>query len=690
MGKRNRVSSLGSSEENNGKNLSLFRRTGTNLVELILGLYAKSVNHGIGELMANSWDADSERVTIECDPGKDYCHFIDDGCGMNEDDLRNFYTLGDSSKRSRERSPLKGRRFIGQFGLGSIVLPYLCGAYEMVTERDGKSITVSETFDGNRVDPHREITAQSSSTARQNHGTKIYMSRLRFHNDEKFSLKNLKKFLPWKFAILPDFKIQLNDEELNPRSVDSATTFQVDERGEYMGHVTGTIGLVSNKVPNVGMHIYVNEMSIGNPEMNLRRLTMKGSLLTRIIGQIHADGLSDAISVDKAGFLENDRGFGQLEECLRKELLQVARYIDQASPQQAVKKLEERKAYVADEVRRHLLNAGIPLFQNANTVSFASLASVATLGTFSEAEKRLVLNQNHPMLAMMPGLSPKEYGALGLSAAVHVLAQAYTKPGPDSFRGFHEMQNKLWGKIRSQGGGTSVGSDSIHPNILYSSVELSKLSSRSNTTIKDVCYYGLLGNEDHTHICGKDFLSFESQFNGLVSLYDIVEKRVTPVQVSSRLSHFHKAFQVLESVRAPFVYEYVPRRAHTSADAVPLYFIEGSSSDELYDLICAVDLRGKSAAGKLTADFNRFANRSYSLEELNRKMQNLEISVVTGAMRRAIESTSGASPHGPDMSNESLTISYRDFAFGYQLLRQNEHAILRAQTNSYQKRVPTD
>lgn len=224
---------------------------------------------------------------------------------------------------------------------------------------------VSESFQsGKPINPTRPIHSQVYDYCGAERGTKIHMSELRLSNDSSFSLRGLKQSLPWKFQILPDFQIVVNGDVMEPRSIKSAICFDVDYQGTNCGEVTGRIYLTNQRTPNVGMHIYVNNMEIGDAQMHLNRVTDKANLQSRIIGEINAPALSGAIVIDKSGFKETHAGVSELYDFLRGKALEVRRYMESQSSLQKIKKVEKSLIRVADQTRVCLQATGVSHFNN--------------------------------------------------------------------------------------------------------------------------------------------------------------------------------------------------------------------------------------------------------------------------------------------------------------------------------------
>ncbi|MFA6485726.1 MAG: ATP-binding protein [Parcubacteria group bacterium] len=78
----------------------------------------------LGEAISNAWDAEAENVQIAYNPEKHSMCIVDDGFGMNRDDLQNKFLNIGYSKRDKLglRSPVKKRHHIGRKGIGKLAL----------------------------------------------------------------------------------------------------------------------------------------------------------------------------------------------------------------------------------------------------------------------------------------------------------------------------------------------------------------------------------------------------------------------------------------------------------------------------------------------------------------------------------------------------------------------------------------
>ena len=78
-------------------------------------MYKESIEF-IRELVNNAYDADAVNARILISDEK--IQVQDDGAGMNEKGLEQFFTIGSEEKKIHGVSPRFGRKRVGQFGIG--------------------------------------------------------------------------------------------------------------------------------------------------------------------------------------------------------------------------------------------------------------------------------------------------------------------------------------------------------------------------------------------------------------------------------------------------------------------------------------------------------------------------------------------------------------------------------------------
>ncbi len=313
------------------------RRThGKNLSVIMGDVLFKDLITCIQELVANSYDADAERVDIIYDPEKKAMSVTDDGIGMDFGGLNSFYGMGDSPKLHNNTTK-KGRRMIGKFGIASLVLRTLARHYVLVTERDGVQYKVEETLSDDDDDT-KPITVKKNKKDDVYHGTKIYIEKLRFLEDGRdIDLKILRRRLSVEMPVSPDFAIWLNRDEVKPRVVESGIEYLVDIDDPLIGNVNGSIWY-SPKLgeESAGIYIKVHGKAVGGTNAEL--LGGKLALLNRVFGIINADGLDRIVAFDRDNFIKDHPKIKKLRVYLNDILKQIGQDIGMEAKNSEIKK----------------------------------------------------------------------------------------------------------------------------------------------------------------------------------------------------------------------------------------------------------------------------------------------------------------------------------------------------------------
>ena len=108
------------------------------LNHLGIGLYS-NVPAVLSEAIANAWDADATRVTIDIDVAKGQIIIQDDGHGMTVADANNKYlTVGYERRIDGGAKTPDGRSVMGRKGIGKLSLFSIAGIVEVHSVKDGE------------------------------------------------------------------------------------------------------------------------------------------------------------------------------------------------------------------------------------------------------------------------------------------------------------------------------------------------------------------------------------------------------------------------------------------------------------------------------------------------------------------------------------------------------------------------
>ena len=118
------------------------------IVDLFSENHYSSPNKAIEELVSNSFDAGAHNVHVLFFTGGDEITaiaVIDDGKGMNQDDLKQHWLIGKSNKRMLSSLP-QGRKQIGKFGIGKLATYVLANRLTHISKVGTKYYATSMNY----------------------------------------------------------------------------------------------------------------------------------------------------------------------------------------------------------------------------------------------------------------------------------------------------------------------------------------------------------------------------------------------------------------------------------------------------------------------------------------------------------------------------------------------------------------
>lgn len=161
------------------------------LNHLGLNLYS-NVPAVLSEVVANSYDADAERVEITVDPAKGTVTILDDGHGMTRAEVNaRFLNVGyERREDGAATTPKHHRAVMGRKGIGKLSLFSIANTVEVYTARDGELSALEMS-----VPKIREVLdAQKQGTAVEPyHPESLGTGSIDFEHGTKIVLRDLKK-----------------------------------------------------------------------------------------------------------------------------------------------------------------------------------------------------------------------------------------------------------------------------------------------------------------------------------------------------------------------------------------------------------------------------------------------------------------------------------------------------------------
>jgi len=352
------------------------------LNHLGLNLYS-NVPAVLSEAVANAWDADAEHVDVRINPEDERIEIVDDGHGMDGEDVNNRYLRVGYRRREDEdrpnQTPKHNRPVMGRKGIGKLSLFSIAETVKVYTTKDGEQHAFQMNVDDIKEAIGEEEVAASTVQPQiytptpldefpddLEQGTKIVLKDLkkRVHTAESA----LRKRLARRFSILEpeyNFTVQVNGDRIDItdrdyfHKIQFLWTFGSDEYVDYCRddklqehehrsattengyEVEGWIGTVEK--PRDLVEDHPGEDSEAD-DLNKISLMVRGKMAKAdlmedfndsrmftkyLVGEIHADFLDtddkeDIATSSREDMVKDDPRYQELLDFLRVELNHIA------------------------------------------------------------------------------------------------------------------------------------------------------------------------------------------------------------------------------------------------------------------------------------------------------------------------------------------------------------------------------
>lgn len=319
----------------------------TTIDKLGVKLYDKA-SAVVSELIANSYDADAEQVTVKIplnrwlatmkegnlvDRGLEII-VEDDGHGMTPDLINDFYLkIGTNPRKDQRRGSLtleKKRPRLGRKGIGKLAPFGICKKIEVITaggEKDKPPYEIGHfILDFDKIvketdDDYFPILGESNHKFTEKRGTTIRLFDFLYRrtpDEATFHRQVARRFGLEK----PDFHITIHNSETGDKQtlgllsvdIDEDTKIAVDNRPVVVNEETslpvkGWIAYAKNPYPNeevAGIRVYCRGKFVSNVGIFGLRAGFTGEYTIRsyLVGVIHADWLD---SDDHEDLIRSDR-----------------------------------------------------------------------------------------------------------------------------------------------------------------------------------------------------------------------------------------------------------------------------------------------------------------------------------------------------------------------------------------------
>ena len=331
----------------------------------------------IGELVANSWDADATMVEITL-PDKPIdasaeIVICDDGIGMSDADVRNKYLIIGRDRRDEEkadrtpaRRPIMGRKGIGKFSAFGI-------AREIAVEsvKDGEVSHFRMNYDELLENAeNREIELpQLSPTGDVPKGTTVTLRHITKFQTRSIPIDMIRRGLARRFSVIGaqhDFEVVINGKSISPEERDLKRLLDKDMDGEpYLWEyneeiepetgwtVSGWIGALERTSPTIdkvdrGIALMARGKLVQEPFV-FDAVGGQQFAFSYLIGELNVefvDAVEDTIGTSRNALVWDTESNRALKEWGQKEVNGIAREWSAKRRQKNERKLQENQLYV--------------------------------------------------------------------------------------------------------------------------------------------------------------------------------------------------------------------------------------------------------------------------------------------------------------------------------------------------------
>lgn len=333
------------------------------LDHLGLNLYS-NIPAVLSEVVANSWDADADRVRIDIDTVNKRIVVTDDGIGMSQTDLNDRFLYVGYRRRDKEpTTTAKGRHVMGRKGIGKLSLFAIANTIQLETVKDNvasgcilrtSAIRKQMSTDEGEYHPDPLDIADVMITV----GTKITLTDLRV-KPTAGTVSALRRRLARRFSIIgPEhgFEVEVDGTAIAVTDRDYYSKIEYlwtlgdagDTYSKLCTNATKTNTLTGLVDAPRGWRISgwvgtVDEQKSIDEETNVVPVLAWGKLIHEdllnavkpagvfakyLMGELHAnfvdqDGLDDIATSDRQSLKETDERYEALRRYLEEDVLRV-------------------------------------------------------------------------------------------------------------------------------------------------------------------------------------------------------------------------------------------------------------------------------------------------------------------------------------------------------------------------------
>jgi hypothetical protein len=307
-------------------------------------MYRESIEF-VRELVNNAYDADASDVFVSI--ADDKIEVRDNGSGMGERGLEQFFTIGSEEKRTHGVSPRFGRKRIGQFGIGKFSALALCDEFLVESIKGKNKYTVIFNRSSWASDESWDLPIKKEAvSALETEGTKIVLNKLTKKISPSEAEKYLKQSVPLRAK---KFSVYLNNKKISAKTV-AGKIIAVNIKTMY-GLIEGEIVVAINPrdVDEPGIECRVKQALIKRELFGLDRKYKHG--INRIAGSVNADFLP--LIAARSDFVVDSAEYKLFFQLLRERLDKVLKEFNKQSEIKNLQKINKE----LQEIMKHIKDA---------------------------------------------------------------------------------------------------------------------------------------------------------------------------------------------------------------------------------------------------------------------------------------------------------------------------------------------
>lgn len=334
----------------------------------------------IGELVANSWDANATKVEItipetQIDEQISEIVICDDGIGMSDADVRNKYLIIGRDRRDEEKAdrtpPPACRRIMGRKGIGKFSAFGIAKEIAVESVKNGEVSHFRMNYDELlEKAENREIELPSEdATGTVTKGTTVTLRHLTKFRNRRISVDVLRRGLARRFAVIGeqhDFEVVINGEAISLEDRDLKRLLEKDMAGkpylwEYNKEiepetnwtVSGWIGALKRTSPTKdkvdrGIALMARGKLVQEPFV-FDAVGGQQFAFSYLIGELHVefvDAVEDTIGTSRNALVWDTEANAALKKWGQKEVNRIASRWSKKRREDNEQRLQENQLYV--------------------------------------------------------------------------------------------------------------------------------------------------------------------------------------------------------------------------------------------------------------------------------------------------------------------------------------------------------